>query len=215
MTILVPSILTKDPEEVHEKLRFLESIPELSVVQIDFADGKFVPNELCYPKDIGRLETRLEIEAHLMVRNPQAYFHDLEAMGAKTVFIHYESFHSNHELETALANARHTRLRRGLAINPQTEVGIFSNFINQIEETLIMGVNPGFQGAAFIPETLERCASLRVMYPDAIIEVDGGVKLNNIETLVAAGASKVNVGSGIWQTPDHKKTIRELLNKLK
>jgi len=80
---------------------------------------------------------------------------------------------------------------------------------------LVMGVNPGLQGQAFIPETMERVQVLRGKHADVIIEVDGGVKLENVGSLVAHGANKLNVGSGIWQTPNPEKTIRELIAKLK
>lgn len=215
MAILIPSILTKSPDEVHEKLDFLAEIPEISAAQIDFADGRFVPNELATPKDIGVLGTRLELEAHLMVQKPQAYFHDLEYMGVEIVFIHFESFHSHHEVETALRNMKYMGFRCGLAVNPLTDIDVFDRFLDHLDELLVMGVNPGFQGQPFVPETLDRVSLLRKKYPDAIIEVDGGVKLDNIATVVAHGASKVNVGSGIWLTPDPKETVYKLLEKLK
>lgn len=214
MAKLIPSILTRDPGEIHEKLRFLEKIPRLNSVQIDFADGKFVESELAYPRDIGVLTTSLGVEAHLMMRNPQHYFHDLAHIGVKTVFIHYESFHVKEEVTTAIRNAKHLGLRCGLAVNPATDIMVFDWFMQEIDEALIMGVNPGLQGSEFILETLDRIQALRKHYDDVIIEVDGGIKLFNVESVVAHGADKVNVGSGIWQTPDPKQTIQDFLEVL-
>ncbi len=215
MAKLIPSILTKDPEEIHEKIRFLEQIPELAEIQIDFADGKFVSNELAYPRDIGKLDTRLALEAHLMVQRPQDYFHDLEFLGVQTVFLHHESFHSNEQVGIALRNLRHLGFRCGLAVNPSTEIAVFDQFVDHLDEALLMGVYPGLQGQEFIAETLERVAALRKRHPNVIIEVDGGIKLFNVESIVGYGADKVNVGSGIWQTPDPKKTISEFLRLLR
>ncbi len=215
MAKLIPSILTKSADEVLEKIIFLESIPELTDAQIDFADGKFVANTLVQPKDIGPLKTRLNLEAHLMTHEPQKYFHDLETMGMSLVFIHYESFKSNEDILTAIRNAKTLGLRCGLAANPNTPIEIFDWFAEKFDEALLMGVHPGLQGQKFIPQTLERIKTLRERHNRAIIEVDGGVKLDNVETLIAYGADKVNVGSGIWQTPDARETIYSFLKKLK
>lgn len=215
MAILIPSILSKDPEEIRGRLEFLESIPEIKFAQLDFADGKFVPNALPEPKEIGELETRIELEAHLMVVDPGRYLHDLEALGVKTVFMHYESFLTHEALQTTLENARQMGFIVGLALNPQTDIYIFDYFDKYIDEALIMGVNPGFQGQPFIPETLDRVRDLEKRHGAVIIEVDGGVKLANIESIVAHGADKVNVGSGIWQSQDPRETIEKFLEKLK
>lgn len=212
MAKLIPSILTGSADEVGEKIKFLESIPEITQAQIDFADGKFVANSLALPKDIGVLETRLNVEAHLMVRDPQNYFHDLEMIGVSLIFVHYESFKNNEEAQTAIRNAKALGLRCGLAINPNTSVEVFDWFAGDFDEALIMGVNPGLQGQKFIPETVERVKTLREKYKNAIIEVDGGVKLQNFETLIAFGVDKINVGSGIWQTPDARETIYQFLS---
>ncbi|MDP3741244.1 MAG: hypothetical protein Q8R08_02860 [bacterium] len=215
MAILLPSILTKDPDEILEKLKFLEAIPGLTHAQIDFADGKFVANTLAQPKDIGQLSSRLVIEAHLMVMEPQKYYHDLQMLGVNLVFIHFESFKKNEDVLTAIRNAKTLGLRCGLAVNPNTPINVFDSFINDLDESLIMGVNPGLQGQKFIAATTERISTLRDRHNDVIIEVDGGVKLDNFESIVSYGVNKINVGSGIWQTPDAKQTIYDFLSKLK
>ena len=212
---LVPSILTKNSDEVYEKIDFLSAIPEVTTAQIDFADGKFVPNELVNPRALRKFDTRLKLEAHLMTQAPAHYFESLAHLGFRTVFIHYESFRSKEEVGAALQNARHAGLSSGLAVSPSTGVEVFDWLEGVYDEALVMGANPGLQGQAFIPETTERVQILRGKHPDVIIEVDGGVKLENVGSLVAHGANKLNVGSGIWQTPNPEKTIRELIAKLK
>ena len=215
MATLTPSILSRDPEDILEKIKIVENVPELSEAQIDFADGQFVPNMTVLPSALPKISTRLRLEAHLMVWNPEKYFHALEALGFSTVYIHYESFHSRQILQNALGNAKHMGFRVGLAINPQTDISVLDGFIDEVDEVMLMGVNPGYQGQKFIPETLDRLQSLRKKHDRVIIEVDGGVKADNIASIVAHGANKPNVGSGIWQTPDPKQTIRELLKKIK
>lgn len=214
MAILVPSILSKDPEEIRGRIEFLESIPEIQIVQIDFADGKFVPNKLPEPKEIGELETRLELEAHLMVMDPGRYLHDLEALGVHTVFVHYESFYTHEALQNTLKNAQQMGFIVGLAVNPQTDILVFDYFAKDIDEAMVMGVNPGFQGQPLNPETLERVKTLEKKHGHVIIEVDGGVKLTNVGSIIAHGADKLNVGSGIWQSADPKETIHKFLEKL-
>lgn len=215
MPNIIPAILTREADEAVEKLKFLEAIPDIAEVQIDFEDGQFVENTTVLPKGLPPLATRLSLEAHLMVKNPESYFHDLEELGFKVVIIHYESFKSEQELASAASNARSMGFTCGVAINPQTEVGVFDKFINQIDLCLLMSVYPGFQGKPFLPESLGRIQILRERHKDAIIEVDGGINLDNFMSVAAYGANRIVVGSGIWQTPDAKQTIHSFFQKLK
>lgn len=215
MAVLIPAILSKSPEEIEEKIKFLESIPEIEEVQIDFADGKFVPNATAMPREISGLQTGLFIEAHLMTQAPQNYFHDLELLRTRTLLLHYESFISVAALSAALNNAKTLGMGAGVAINPQTEISALGPLAADLDMVLIMGVVPGFQGQQFIPETLDRIAELRKKHPKMIIEVDGGVKLENFQSMVAHGADRIVVGSAIWQTKDPKAAIYEFLKKLK
>lgn len=215
MALLIPAILSRDPEEIREKLAFLEKIPEITAVHLDFADGQFVPNETVRPKDLRDLRTRLELEAHLMTAHPQNYFHDLEHLGTSLVLIHYESFMQTAGVATALNNVKSLGLLAGLAINPSTEVLVFDDFITDLKVAMLMNIHPGFQGQPFLPESLERLEVLRKTHPEALIEVDGGVNLDNFETLIGHGADRLVVGSGIWHSPNPKKRIHEFLRKLK
>lgn len=215
MAILIPAILTRDPEEIYEKIRFLESIPEITHVHLDFADGQLVPNTSVLPRELAAFETRLHLEAHLMVRRPQNYFHELERLGVGTAICHFESFLNIEELVTAIANLKALGLAPGVVINPVTDVTVFDNFISGIEVAMLMCIVPGFQGQKFMPKSLPRLEILHRARSGAIIEVDGGIKLSNIGSLVAHGAERLVVGSGIWQCPDPKQRIYEFLNKLK
>lgn len=213
--MLIPAILTKDPDEYYEKLKFLEEIPEITEVHIDFEDGKFVRNDTVLPRALGSLATRLQVEAHLMVQEPQQYFHDLEVMGAKLLFLHYESFPEEGQLLTAVRNAQIMGFQCGVALNPQTELTVVDRLAGKIDGILLMSVNPGWQGQEFLPETLDRLQILRKAHENVIIEVDGGLKLENFGSVMASGANRIVVGSGIWKTEDPAKTIRDFLSRMK
>ncbi|OGE76268.1 MAG: hypothetical protein A3C85_00310 [Candidatus Doudnabacteria bacterium RIFCSPHIGHO2_02_FULL_48_21] len=215
MATLLPAILSKDTDEVHEKIKFLESIPEITEVHIDFEDGKFVPNTTVLPKDLFGLKTRLKIDAHMMVTEPQAYFHDLEHLGADTVDVHFESFNGFRELLNAASNLRTMKMRAAVVINPETDIAVFQAVAPQIDIMFVMSVYPGFQGKPFLPQSLDRIHSLRKSYPGGIIQIDGGISRANIEAVRGHGADRIVVGSGIWQNMDVKKTIYELLELIK
>lgn len=215
MIILVPAILSRDPEEVREKIRLLESVPEITEVQIDFEDGRFVENQTVLPGDLGHLETRLKIEAHLMVKDPPHYFDDLEILPAELLFLHFESFSRLSDLLTAISNARALGFRCGVAINPATELSAVESFAQETDAVLLMSVNPGWQGQKFLPQSLERLQELRKNHGGLTLEIDGGVNLDNFGAVAAHGANRIVVGSAIWQSADPRATIYDFLGKLK
>lgn len=215
MPTLLPAILSKERSEIEEKIHFLESIPEITEVHLDFEDGQFVPNSTALPKDLSGFQTRLKIDAHMMAANPQAYFHDLIELGVASVDLHFESFPSIAELLTAVGNLKAMNFQTAVVVNPETDLAIFKHLVPPPDIMFIMSVHPGFQGRPFLPASLDRLQVLRKHYPDAIIEVDGGISHKNIEAVRAYGADRIVVGSGIWHNLDPKKAIYELLEKLK
>ena len=212
---LLPAILSRDPEEVREKVRFLESIPEISEVHIDFADGIFVDNATVMPADLSGIETRLKFEAHMLASGPHKFFHDLEHNGFDSVIVHFESFPRSQDLAAAVGNVRSLGLAAGVAINPDTDIAMLEPLMDKIDIAMIMSVYPGFQGRPFVPESLDKLQALRYRHPNAIIEIDGGVSLDTIQMLKSHGANRFVVGSGIWHAPDPKQKIYEFLNKLR
>ncbi|MDZ4243901.1 MAG: hypothetical protein U1C57_02245, partial [Candidatus Doudnabacteria bacterium] len=154
MAQLIPAILTRDPDEVREKLQFLDGIPQIQEVHVDFEDGQFVGNTTIMPKDLWGTKTRLAIETHMMVAFPQGYFHDLEILRPKRVILHYESFSNVSDLIASLQNLKAMGFERGVAINPQTDVTVSDDLISYADLFLLMCVEPGFQGRQFIPESL-------------------------------------------------------------
>lgn len=215
MAKIVPAILSRSPDEIREKIQLLESIPGLADVQLDFADGRFVESLTALPSDLFGLETQLQIEAHMMVVHPEQYFHDLEMLGVKSLYVHHESFPNSQTLAVAVANAKFMGFRCGIAINPETPLSAIAELMPRIDGVLLLSVHPGLQGQKFLRESLGRLRTLRQKYKTAILEIDGGINLLNFENILVYGADRIVVGSGIWQTPDPKHTVEKLLQKLK
>lgn len=176
MPILIPAILTRDPDEVYEKIRLLESTPEITDVQIDFADGQFVENITILPSDLRPFESFLKVEAHLMTQNPQYYFHGLEHIGIKMVVIHFESFSKVIDLLTAIRNAKSLGLSCGVAINPETDIEVLNDLVEEIDLVVLLGVHPGYQGQKFLERSLDRLQIVGSRYKGLISEIDGGGK---------------------------------------
>lgn len=214
MAKLVPAILTRDPEEIYEKLKILESVPEVTEFQIDFADGRFVENKTCLPKDLKPFLTRLSGEAHLLTLTPNVFFHDLEHLGFESVVVHYEAFGIEPEIKNALKNGKYLGFSTGLGLNPHTDIEVVKKFEGLLDGVTLMSVHPGFQGQPFLEDTFARLAALRKLSKSFIIEIDGGVNLGNIQALAAHGADRLIVGSGIWHAKNPKKAIHEFLNIL-
>ena len=215
MTVFVPAILTPDIQDAKLKLDFLASVSGVTDIHLDIADGVFVPSKTITPREIPANPRQLKIEAHMMVNNPSLYFQDLEHAGVRAVIIHYESFSQLDELITTIDNLKTLHLRVGVSINPETGVDVFDKFISKIDCALLMSVHPGFQGGTFVPETFERLRDLRLSHKDIMIEIDGGVTLENFDSLMAHGANRLVVGSAIWKSPDPKQTIVKFLEKLR
>lgn len=215
MTMIVPAVLTKNPDEFQEKLEFLESIQKIMDIHLDIADGEFVTNHTFLPKELGKINSRIKVEAHMMVKNPQYYFHDLEYAGVKMVSIHYESFFRLSDLETALKNAKFLGFETGLFLNPETEVSVVDSLADNLDVLALMSVHPGYQGQKFVPESYDRLELLRKKHPHALIEIDGGINLDNFSSIKEHRPDRIVIGSGIWQTKDVKQRIQEFFERLK
>jgi ribulose-phosphate 3-epimerase len=192
--MIIPAILTQNIEEVQQKLDALFGIAPW--VQIDFMDGEFVDNDSINVTDISLLETSLQLEAHLMVKAPEFYFEDLERVGFERVIFHYEAVDDCREVCELM---KAYSFERGIAINPETEPEEIEPFVDEIDLVLILGVNPGFGGQDFIPETLQKIKKTKELYPTKYISVDGGVDEKNIKQIIEHGADMVAVGSGLFK----------------
>lgn len=211
MVKIIPSILEKTKPEFNEKLAKLLKLSGVERIHIDFADGVFVSNQTLPVMELDALSPAYDWEAHLMVNEPKDFL-DYKIAGFTRVFVHHEAYANSGDLRAALKKIHEQGLKNGITINPSTPVSVLPEFVGQADEFMLMGVVPGFQGQSFIPEVYDKVSELRKLLPNAIIEVDGGVKLENIKQLAQAGADLFNGGSAIVKAADTQQAYDELVS---
>ncbi len=212
--MIIPALLEKTPQGFAEKLVKIQTLPKGKVksIQVDFCDGLFVPNETLAIHDfaeIGELSKKYTWEAHLMVIKPQNFDH-YKTAGFSTIIVHYEAFDNEVQLENAVEAITKLGMLPAIAINPETPVSVLRYHTDNIKQFTILSVEPGRQGSPFIPESIERVKTLRNMAPNAIIEVDGGVKASNAAALLEAGADYLVVGSALFETENIKQNFHNI-----
>jgi ribulose-phosphate 3-epimerase len=206
MIEIIPAIIAKDFIELQEKIEKVE--PYVKWAQIDVMDGQFVNNKTWNnPSDLKNLKTRLNLEAHLMVQNPERFINNWIISGIKRIVIHSESTGQPKEV---IQKIKQAGLKVGLAINPETSIKVLDQFINQLDLALIMTVKPGRGGQEFLRKTLNKVKSLRQKYPDIDIEVDGGINLKTAPLVIEAGANLLVSGSAIYNSHNIEEVIKNL-----
>jgi ribulose-phosphate 3-epimerase len=193
----VPAILTDTETELLLQANRLATL--VSEIHIDFADNTLVPNQTILPDAIEILPTQVSLHAHLMAAEPTAYFQRLATLGFSTVAVHIESATS---MEEIIAAADDHGLALALVVNPETNFERIIPYKSHAKYIQLMGVHPGFGGQQFIEDTYTRIKELRAKLPEAVIAVDGGVRLHNAAQLVAAGANLLIVGHGGYTAPN-------------
>ncbi len=206
MIQIIPTIIAKDFQELNEKIKKIESYVEWA--QLDVMDGKFV-NNLTWnnPADLKNLETNLNLEAHLMINDPEEVIDQWIKSGVKRIIFHYEATDKHQEI---IEKIKKSGLEVGLAINPETSISILDDLIEQIDLVLIMTVNPGFGGQGFLNESVDKIKQLREKYKDVKIGVDGGINLETAPKVIKAGANILAVGTAIFKSNNIEQTIKEL-----
>ena len=194
MTKIVPAILTNDSADLEVKIRQAEQFTDIA--QIDIMDGKFVPSRSIGSEDLKKIKTRLYLEVHIMAVDPERYFQGFTEAGAKRILFHFEATDKPAEL---IKELREMNISPGIVINPQTPVEAVKPFFKDIDILLLMAVNPGFYGAPFIPEVLDKAREISKMGKNFILSLDGGVKLENFLDIVNAGVEQIDIGSAIFK----------------
>ncbi len=184
-------------------------------IHIDVMDGHFVPNITFGASIVASLRpwTQLPLDVHLMIEHPEHYIPDFADSGANIITVHIEACP---QLHRTIQLIKKLGVKAGVALNPATPLNSIENIIPQVDLILIMSVNPGFGGQAFIPETLEKIARLRSMLDnkkmDAELEVDGGITTNNASSIVQAGANVLVIGASMFNA---KEGISQTLQKFR
>ncbi|HEY0701604.1 MAG TPA: ribulose-phosphate 3-epimerase [Candidatus Acidoferrales bacterium] len=209
---IAPSILASDFAKLGEQVRLVEE-GGAEVLHVDVMDGHFVPNiSLGIPILASlRKATRLALDVHLMIENPELFIEDFIKAGANRVLVHQEA---TVHLDRVLAMIRDHGAEAGAAINPATPVAMLSDVMSKLDTVLVMSVNPGFGGQKFIPnayEKIRQLGAMRTRYNASFrIEVDGGVDAENIAELARAGVNTFVAGTSIFHAPDPIAATRKL-----
>ncbi|MBI3952574.1 MAG: hypothetical protein HY336_01295 [Candidatus Doudnabacteria bacterium] len=212
MAEIIPAILTNDVFDFRKKYSdFFALSHYFSKLHVDFSDGEFVPSKTIVPRELSFLRSPFTLIAHFMTYRPQIYFEQAKEVGFTYVLFHYEAFGKDAEIEEAINAAENLGLKIGLVLNPETPLYKAGKFIPKVDLVQLMGINPGFQGRAFITSTIEKIKELRTLTKDVIICVDGGVRVGIARACVKAGADYLVSGSAILRSEDKELALEALL----
>ncbi len=184
------------------------------MIHVDVMDGHFVPNITIGPLivEAARRSTKLPLDVHLMITNPELYIADFASAGADCITVHVETAFHLHRLVQSIRE--HKGVKASVSLNPATSLSTLDYILPGIDRVLIMSVNPGFGGQAFIPSCLDKIGELRNLISGlglrTEIEVDGGVKPENAAAISSAGADILVAGSAIFGTKDYAEAIRSM-----
>lgn len=206
---IAPSLLSADFANLEKEVREIEK-SGADLLHLDMMDGHFVPNLTFGVPIINaiRKHTKLPFDIHMMVFNPEKYLDELEKVGVQMISFHQEA--SIHQ-DRIIQEIKERKIKAGIAINPATSINNIEPILPILDYVLIMSVNPGFGGQKFIYYTLEKVKKLKKIIQNngynTLIEVDGGIKAENIQLLKDAGADICVAGSEVFGKPDRKKAI--------
>ncbi|HUS69104.1 MAG TPA: ribulose-phosphate 3-epimerase [Kofleriaceae bacterium] len=206
---IAPSILSADFGRLGEEIRAITAAGA-DLIHVDVMDGHFVPNLTIGPMfvEVARKNTTVPLDVHLMITNADSYLDDYARAGADIIGVHAEACPHLHR---TVQRIRDLGKRPCVVLNPATPLDAVTYVLGDVAMVLIMSVNPGFGGQKFIDAVLPKVTELRRTIDerglDVDIEIDGGIKVENVDRAVAAGANVIVSGSGIFGTPDYKATI--------
>lgn len=212
--IIAPSILAADFANIQRDVEMLNT-SEADWIHVDIMDGVFVPNisfGIPVTKAIHQ-HAKKPLDVHLMIEKPENYVEQFKDAGAEIISVHYEACPHLHR---NLQQIRDLGCKAGVAINPHTNIDLLRDTINGIDLVCLMSVNPGFGGQKFIENTYAKVRQLRELIntnkATTLIEIDGGVNINNAPKLIEAGADVLVAGSFVFKSDTPSNTIQDLKN---
>jgi ribulose-phosphate 3-epimerase len=212
MPLIAPSMLSADFLNLGAEIDMINE-SEADWFHLDVMDGRFVPNISYGMPIIAQMKKRAKktFDVHLMVEDPERYLEDFKKAGADYLTVHYET---GYHLHRTLTSIRALGMKAGLSINPHTPVSMVKDIIHEIDLLLIMSINPGFGGQKFLPLTYSKIREAKELIKNAgattLIEIDGGVTLENAGDIVAAGTDVLVAGNTVFSAPDPKEMIKKL-----
>ncbi len=212
MPIIAPSMLSADFLKLGTEIDMINE-SDADWFHLDVMDGRFVPNISYGMPIIAQMKKRATktFDVHLMVEDPERYLEDFKKAGADYLTVHYET---GYHIHRTLTSIRALGMKAGLSINPHTPVSMVQDIIGEIDLLLIMSINPGFGGQKFLPLTHKKIREAKELINKAgthtLIEIDGGVTLDNAAEIIASGADVLVAGNTVFSSPDPKDTIKKL-----
>lgn len=198
--VIIPAVIAKTQEELDDILSRIKD--SAGLLQLDVMDGKFVPNH-SLDFDFRLPQRKCQYEAHLMIENPGKWI-DANWMKVDTIIVHFESVM---DPDRIIESARDKGKKIAFALNPETGIEQIRDYLDRIDQVLIMTVHPGFYGSKFLPETMAKIRELREVQSDLDIEVDGGITPDTIEEVNTAGANMFVSGSYIVKSNNIKERL--------
>jgi ribulose-phosphate 3-epimerase len=211
---IAPSILSADFSRLKDEIQAVEA-GGADWLHVDVMDGHYVPNITLGPVVVEwvRKAATIPLDVHLMITDPDKYAPEFIQAGADWISIHPDTCPDAH---ATLSKIRELGARPSVAVNPDVSLSEIEEYISEIDMLLMMTVFPGFGGQAFIPAVLSKIEEARKIIDQqklsVLLEVDGGIKVDNIEQVVRAGGEVIVSGSGIFKTPSYAETIRQMRN---
>ena len=210
--LVAPSLLSADFSILREEIQMLNN-SEADWLHVDVMDGLFVPNITIGPlvvKFLKKYSTK-PLDVHLMIVQPERYIKQFAEAGADIISVHYEAcIH----LQRTISEIKSLGIKAGVALNPHTNVSLLEDVMTDLDMILIMSVNPGFGGQKFIENTYKKLLKLKKLMADMkaspLVEVDGGVDLNNISKLIDHGANVFVAGNTVFSSQNPTETIAKL-----